>query len=218
MDNKILQKRRMMGFFIEATQKITETEGLSAITVRKVADLAGYNISTIYNYFKNLDHLVFYASMKYIRDYVYDLPNYILQSDSAIKTYRNIWRCYCKHSFSKPEIYYIVFWDKFRETLQSSITEYYQIFPEDLGHVPGSLLPMLLEGDIYKRDAVPLTACVREGYFREEDIDDINEMFLLVYQSMLLRLVRGDVSYTPEEAGERILFYQDKVIDAFRIK
>ncbi len=30
-------------------------EGMEAITLRKVADLAGYNGATLYNYFKDLD-------------------------------------------------------------------------------------------------------------------------------------------------------------------
>ncbi|MDX5609295.1 TetR/AcrR family transcriptional regulator, partial [Clostridioides difficile] len=44
-------------YFIEAAQNIMENEGIENITLRKVADMAGYNSSTLYKYFKNLDHL-----------------------------------------------------------------------------------------------------------------------------------------------------------------
>lgn len=218
MDKKTIQKRRMMGYFIEATQKIMDAEGLHAVTVRKVANLAGYNISTIYNYFNNLDHLVFYASMKYFRDYVFDLPNYVSGAKDSLEIYRLVWQCYCKHSFARPKIFYILFWDKYRQTLKESITEYYNIFPEDLGRVPSRLLPMLLEGDIYKRDMVNLSDCAADGFFKPEDIDTLNEMFLLVYQSMLLRIVKEEVDYTVEDAAAKTLYYQDKIIESFRIK
>ena len=46
---KDLQKKRIMIYFIDATNLIIEKEGLDAVTLRKVADLAGYNSATIYN-------------------------------------------------------------------------------------------------------------------------------------------------------------------------
>ncbi len=48
-----------MTYFIDATNEIIENEGIESVTIRKVANLAGYNSATIYNYFENLDHLIF---------------------------------------------------------------------------------------------------------------------------------------------------------------
>ena len=50
-DKKTIQKRRMMGYFIEAASQIIEEEGMEGVTIRKVADIAGYNSATMYNYF-----------------------------------------------------------------------------------------------------------------------------------------------------------------------
>ena len=58
----------MMSYFIIAAQQIIQEEGIKAVTIRKVAALAGYNSATIYNYFENLENLLFFASMKYLRD------------------------------------------------------------------------------------------------------------------------------------------------------
>ena len=50
-----------MNKFIDAAFSIIETEGVENITIRKVAGIAGYNSSTIYNYFEDLDQLVLFV-------------------------------------------------------------------------------------------------------------------------------------------------------------
>jgi len=59
MDKKEIQERRMKGYFIDATKDLLKGEGLSAVSVRSVADRAGYSYATLYNYFKDLNDLIF---------------------------------------------------------------------------------------------------------------------------------------------------------------
>lgn len=59
MDKKAIHTIRMMGFFIDATAQIIEEEGIENVSIRRVSDLAGYNSSTIYNYFGDLTVLIF---------------------------------------------------------------------------------------------------------------------------------------------------------------
>lgn len=51
LDKKFKQRVRMIKYFIDATIEIIEKEGYEGVTIRKVADIAGYNSATIYNYF-----------------------------------------------------------------------------------------------------------------------------------------------------------------------
>ena len=59
-----LKKKRMLTYFIKSAQDIMTAEGMQGITLRKVADGAGYNNATLYNYFDDLDHVVLYACLK----------------------------------------------------------------------------------------------------------------------------------------------------------
>lgn len=59
MKNKELQETRMKGYFIQATRDILRGEGLKGISVRNIADRAGYSYATLYNYFKDVNDLVF---------------------------------------------------------------------------------------------------------------------------------------------------------------
>jgi len=61
MKNKDVQEKRMRGYFIQATKEILKSEGIKSVNVRSVADRAGYSYTTMYNYFKDLNELVFYC-------------------------------------------------------------------------------------------------------------------------------------------------------------
>jgi AcrR family transcriptional regulator len=59
MKNKEIQEQRMRGYFIQATKNILKGEGLKSISVRNIADQAGYSYATLYNYFKDVNELIF---------------------------------------------------------------------------------------------------------------------------------------------------------------
>ena len=59
MGNKEIQEQRMKGYFIQATKNILKGEGLKALSVRKIAEQAGYSFATMYNYFRDVNELVF---------------------------------------------------------------------------------------------------------------------------------------------------------------
>lgn len=218
MDKKEIQKKRMMSYFIEAANQIIETEGVDAITIRGVSDIAGYNSATLYNYFENLDHLIFFASMKYLKEYVLSLPDYLKDYNDAFERYFRIWECFCQHSFRKPKIYYSLFFDRFSNSLNDDIKEYYSIFPEELGDQSEDILPMLLGQNIYDRNRSILKSCIPQDLIRNEDLEEINEMNLLIYHGMLSRVLGEQITFSIEEAVKRTLLYMKKAIESYTNK
>ena len=109
LDKKYIQKVRMVKYFVDATIEIIEKEGYEAVTIRKVADIAGYNSATLYNYFDNLEHLLFFASMRYLQDYIDQLPIYIKNANNSRDVYLLVWQCYVDCAFRNPKIYYAIF-------------------------------------------------------------------------------------------------------------
>lgn len=202
----------MMSYFIEATNQIIEEEGMAAVTVRKVADIAGYNSATLYNYFTDLEHLAFYASIKYLKDYVLDLPNYIKGATNPLERFLEIWRCFCYYSFSNPRIYQSIFFNKHTDSLEEALQEYYSIFPEELGEQTEDILPMFLKRNIYDRNIAALNSCVKIGIIKEEDVKDISEMTLLIYQGMFNRVLNSQIEYSIEEAIEKTVKYIHRTI------
>jgi len=59
LDKKEIQEQRMKGYFIQATKEMLKGEGLKSLSVRKIADRAGYSYATMYHYFKDVQELIF---------------------------------------------------------------------------------------------------------------------------------------------------------------
>lgn len=218
MDRKTTIKSRIMNKFIDAAFTVIDTEGVEYVTIRKVAAIAGYNSSTMYNYFENLDHLILFASTRYLRDYTGALKGYVRKSKNSLDRYLLIWECFCKYSFQRPKIYNLIFFSDNSNALNNIITEYYKVFPEELADSSLKLHSMLTGNDIYSRTLNQFGSCVADGYLREEDINEINEVTILLYQSILANLLRKNPPYTPDEALEKIMGYFRKLIMYYEIK
>lgn len=214
-DKKTIQKRRMMGYFIEAASQIIEEEGIDGVTIRKVADIAGYNSATMYNYFENLDHLIFFAQLKHLKVYVAHLNDYIKNAKNALETYYLIWEFFCYHSFQEPLVYHTLFFKQFNQPLYDMMKEYYALFPEELAEISEDVEPMVMNQDLYKRNMSLLINCEKEGFFKKEDLEEMNEMALLIYQSLVQRMLTKQSPYTPKEATQRAMKYIKKCTNLY---
>ncbi len=193
----------MMSYFINAAADIIEKEGIDKVTIRKVADIAGYNSATIYNYFEDLSHLNFFASMSMVKKYTDALPQYIEKAKTPLERYFLIWECFCKFSFESPKIYYAVF-SADLGTHPVNMEKYYDYSPTDLLAflADDDLKLMLIESDQSKRTFISLKQCIKEGYIQETHAERIAECHYLIWQGMLTMFVNNRTTYTVEEATE----------------
>jgi AcrR family transcriptional regulator len=75
MKNKEIQEKRMKEYFIQATKEILKGEGIQSISVRNIADKAGYSYATLYNYFKDVNDLIFLC----VSDFQEECKMYVTQ-------------------------------------------------------------------------------------------------------------------------------------------
>jgi AcrR family transcriptional regulator len=73
MGRKEIQEQRMKDYFIQATKEILKAEGIGAVSVRSIAEKAGYSFATLYNYFKDVKDLVFFC----VKDFQKECEDYI---------------------------------------------------------------------------------------------------------------------------------------------
>lgn len=213
MDKKAIQTIRMMGYFIDATVRIIEEEGIENVTIRKVSDLAGYNSATIYNYFGDLSHLIFFASLKVLRKYTRALPAYMEKGNNPLEKYLLLWECFCQYSFSEPQIYYAIFSSDVGGDPKELMDEYYDLFPDDLDHLPPDLKPMFLESNITNRDRIAMKKCVEAGYIKEANAEHIHEMIKLMWQGMLTLVLNHRYDYTADEATKITMNYIKELVE-----
>lgn len=110
MNNKDLRKKRTVAFFVSAACQVIEDEGLNALSVRKVADLAGYHYATLYSYFKDIYELKFLAALKFMDDiYVY-ISNFTkdVEFESPLAHYQQIRKAVSYFAFEHQDAYRLI--------------------------------------------------------------------------------------------------------------
>lgn len=75
MSEKSIKHKRVESYFIEAAKDIIKSNGPQAVSVRKIADLSGYSYGSIYNYYNDLDELLFHVKNSMIQDMIISMSN-----------------------------------------------------------------------------------------------------------------------------------------------
>lgn len=215
MNKRTIKKHRSMSYFIDAAAQIMDEEGIELVTIRKVSDLAGYNSATLYNYFKNLDELILYASIRHLKEYTLSLAKHIESTKNSVEKYLKIWDSFCRYSFSNPHVYNNIFFGKHSDSISEIVQEYYSIFPEELGEHSEEILPMLLRTNLYARNLVLLAKIQSDGFMDKKDLDDANEMTILLYHGMLVKIMNSESEYNVEEVTKKTVNYITQILYSF---
>jgi len=203
---------RMWRYFVDATSEIIEEEGIDKITIRKVADRAGYNSATLYNYFSEVSHLIFFAAMKFLKPYTDEVSAILERSGNPLEKYIEAWDCFCRHSFKTPEIFHAVFIMDLGDQPEKLLEHYYELYPNELIKIPEELKPILFERNVTKRGRSFLEIALKEGYISEENIDAINELTILIWQGMLTNILNNRRDYLPDEAAKITMDYITQIV------
>lgn len=213
MSNKKIQMSRMWKYFIDATVDIINEDGINQVTIRKVADRAGYNSATIYNYFGEVSHLIFFASMKLLKNYTEEVTESMKKGQTSLEKYLLAWECFCKHSFQQPAIFQAVFIMDLGDKPERMIERYYEMYPSDLINIPDGLKPILFERSMTKRGRSLLQLVARDGLIDEGQVDSLNEMTNLLWQGMMTNILNNRLDYSLKEAEQKTLEYINQMVE-----
>lgn len=209
-DFKGKYKRRAINSFVSATEKIMLKEGINKVTIRRVSDLAGYSSATIYSYFANIDHLILFSSMKFLDEYIVALPEYLKDETTSLGIFKKVWECFSYYAFRKADIFNAIFFSKLDSKSENYMTEYYCIYPIKDEAYPLVIQKMLRGKSIYDRNLVMIEDLVRDGYITEENRDEICEMTVFIFESILHRVCVNEL--TPEQAESKMSKYLDRIL------
>lgn len=137
--------------FVEAAAELIRTQPFKSISIRKIADTAGFHNSTIYSYFQDADWLLALASVRFLQPYSNDLTQIRDLELTPLGLFYAIWECYCRHAFSQPALFYNFFFGKYKNQLTDLINEYYELFPEQRNEHTPMVSDMFLGNNMYNR-------------------------------------------------------------------
>lgn len=205
-----------MTYFIDAADQIIQSEGIGAVTIRKTADLAGYTSATLYNYFDNLNHLVFMAVMTNLEEYNAAIPDYLVGCKTSVDRYMAISECFSEYAYTEPEIYELLFFSQHNDKLEEYTRQYYELFPakNDVKHA-APISKVFNINNIYKRSRIMLEDCVTDGFISSENADAFNEVAMMVFRCILQDVRAGLIK--KKAAVEKTMRYYWQLFSCYMI-
>lgn len=113
--NKDIQKYRMKRYFIDAAKKILINEGALNVSARKVGEATGYSYATIYNYFRNLDHLLWCIGIDFIQDIAKIYENDFKKNYYTSNDIKQLFKRYIDYYFINPNVFKFFFFYQVEE-------------------------------------------------------------------------------------------------------
>ncbi|SFP03051.1 TetR/AcrR family transcriptional regulator [Salibacterium halotolerans] len=218
MKNKEIQMQRMWQYFVDATVEIIDQKGIENVTIREIADKAGYNSATIYNYFQEVSHLIFFAALKYLNNFIEDLPAYIEKSDNSIDRYLLSWKCFCEHSFENPDVFHAIFLADLGDGPEEFLTYYYRIYQSDIfDDFTEDLETLIVEYNLSTRSRKELDKSVQQGYLTNDTAAVINERTVLIWQGMLATIINNRRYLNTEEATNKTMQHITEIVNSYRL-
>jgi AcrR family transcriptional regulator len=192
--------------FIEATQKLIDAEGLKNLSIRKIAEKAGFHNSTIYMYFKDVDELILLASLKFFNGYSKALAEHNQQDMTAYEAFWSVWKFFSRSAFEKPDIFYNFFFGKYGDNLTGLFNRYYDLFPNEKSIYREDIQSMYFGKNIHERCYLILKPLLTENNLRltEENLDMINDI-TVGYLKYLLEQKRKSPELPSETFSQKML-------------
>ena len=183
--------------FVEASIQLLSEEQPENLSIRKIADKAGFHNSTIYLYFRDADWLLALASVYYFKDYREELAQISLRSGNPYDTFFNIWRAFCESAFSKPVLFHNVFFGKYKNDLQELFEEYFELMPEEKKSYSPDINKMFFSATLSDRSLSILAplADMPDTCVTQENLGMINFLILESFHGFLESLLLEDPIY-----------------------
>ncbi len=114
-DRKDIKRQRTMKYFLEAAKEIIENEGVENVTVRKVADMAGYSYPSLYSYFEDLNELLWEVKSFMILSMVEALQKTEVLPVDDIGGIKAVFKAHIAYFLEHPNIFRFFYFHRFQK-------------------------------------------------------------------------------------------------------
>ena len=162
VSNKELQEKRMRGYFIDAAKETLKGEGLKAVNVRTVAERAGYSFATMYNYFKDLNELIFICVKDFMSECEAFADEQTDQQTPGSMRLRGRIRAMIQYFTQYPGIFELFYLERMNDIgARQPTAEMIYLFTDRI--IQNDIEQMISSGEISAHDAEMLKISLRNG-------------------------------------------------------
>lgn len=169
MRNRQIQEERIKTYFLDSAKNLLRAEGLKGVSVRNVAYRAGYSYATLYNYFKDINDLLF----RCVEDFCREVAEFVAARTEGVapgrEGLRRTARAYVEYFVEYPGVFEL-------------------FFLERLGGFGGRTETAALITGLLGRLCEPrLAECVADGTYTAEEAAAVEEKLRCMLPGMLTR-------------------------------
>jgi len=99
---KVNKRDRISKLFIDIAKVMIVSDGVQSVSVRKIADEAGYSYATIYNYFDDLSSLLWAVKKELIQDLIIYMSN---NPSNDINDIKQLFHRYIEYYMDYPNVF-----------------------------------------------------------------------------------------------------------------
>lgn len=185
-----LKRQRIMMYFVDAAKALVVKEGVEGVSVRKVAEIAGYSYATLYNYFRDLNELLWEVRKTMVMDLAVSLQEKlsdVVMDEEGIKM---VFRAYLTYYFENARIFRFFYFHKLVKP-QKGTTE----------REEGTEFDAMMRATFSR--------LVYEGKLKESEIDVVGRTCIYAVHGMLTLYFSDHGERTKEEIYQEL----DEMVD-----
>lgn len=205
--------------FINCAYEILQTEGISHLSIRRLAKEIGCTSTVLYSYFDNIEHLITIASVRYLEGYIADFKRITNEIRDPLELNIELWERFVTYALENVDIFELLFFGKYKENLVDIIYEYYEIFSQEFEDMDGLIVSVMFNGDIRERDYIMYRRAASLGYLDLHMATILAQMDEYMFHGMLMEYKNQKLQ--PEEIRQKATEFTDiirMVIGKVRLK
>ena len=195
------ERNRITKIFLSSTREIIEQEGVGELSIRRISHKAGFNSATLYLYFEDVDELITLACMGYLEKFCRQASQAISKLNDPCEIYRRVWEIFCREAFTKPKIFYRLYFYPHSSSLEHTVKRYYEIYPDQLPPCATPIQSMLVHGGLLERNWPLLQEAARVLRIPEDQAQIINHLTVYHFKELLQQAAQTD--HTDVEARSK---------------
>lgn len=204
---------------IQTTYNILKSEGIENTKIRRIANEIGCTSAVIYKHFDDLDHLLTFASIKFLQDYYQDFVEIANENANILDMNIKLWECFCGYAFENVHVFELIFWGKYKEQLGDIFFEYFQLFKEEMNDFDGLTASIFFNNDLKEREYIMLRRAAATGILSYKDSLVLSDLISCLFHGMLLEYKeKYREPDMVQEATQRFISILISIIEKYRIK
>ena len=205
--------------YVQTAYQMILEEGMSNVSIRKLAKRIGCSSAVLYKHFDNLEYLLVLASIPFLNTYIEKFGEYKdKRNENAIEYNLILWKVFIEEAFRNPEPYKLMFFGKYSDYFTEAINELYRLSPVSMSFIIKDAFSTLIMmgGDLTERDFTLLRLAVKQGRLTYEDAELLSTVNVMIFKGYLdLALEHLDDGEKREEIGMECFGRIEKLVKKF---